>query len=203
MSERPTQVDERVPGGRHRLVRAGPVVVALVGVVVGVAACSSGSTGPGVASLGSTTSTTTVSPVSQGGIGSANYTDAVAYAQCMRSHGVANFPDPNSQGNFLLGKSTHFDPDTRRYNSADKACRHLLPNGGQISPAQQQQMLAAALRFVACMRTHGIASFPDPTTSGGGVGFNIDPRVTGLDPRSQTFQAAQKACQPLLPGGGP
>jgi hypothetical protein len=58
---------------------------------------------------------------------------------------------------------------------------------------------AAFLQFSKCMRSHGVPKFPDPS-SGGGI------RVTpgsGLNPKSPSFQAAQKLCRPKLPGGGP
>jgi hypothetical protein len=48
-----------------------------------------------------------------------------------------------------------------------------------------------------CMRAHGVTGFPDPS----GHGINLD--GTGVNPRSPAFQAAQKVCFRLLPGGGP
>jgi hypothetical protein len=57
---------------------------------------------------------------------------------------------------------------------------------------------AVAARFSACMRKHGVSSFPDPS-SGGGI--TIGPG-SGIDPRSPSFQSAQQACQRLLPNGG-
>jgi hypothetical protein len=53
--------------------------------------------------------------------------------------------------------------------------------------------------FSACMRSHGVPSFPDPSPGGG---IRITPS-SGVNPRSPAFQAAQQACQKLLPGGGP
>jgi hypothetical protein len=56
----------------------------------------------------------------------------------------------------------------------------------------------AALAYSKCMRSHGIKNFPDP--GGGSTGGAI--RISsgsGIDPNSPTFQAAQKACQSLLP----
>jgi hypothetical protein len=47
------------------------------------------------------------------------------------------------------------------------------------------------------MRQHGVTNFPDPG-SGGGISVSGGPG-SGLDPNSPTFQAAQKACQGLLP----
>jgi len=200
MIERAYRREERVCGRRFRFGATTPLILALVGVGILAAACGGRSTGIGVASLGSTASSTTLPTVSQGGIGSANYTDAVRYAQCMRSHGLVNFPDPNSEGNFLLGRSTGVNPGSAQFNSADKACRHLLPNGGESTPAEQQEMLAAALKYVACMRAHGLPTFPDPIVHGGNIGLRVP---AGVRPGSPQFQAAQKACVPLLPGGGP
>jgi hypothetical protein len=72
----------------------------------------------------------------------------------------------------------------------------------------------AAFRFARCMRAHGASGFPDPqltrTPGGDAVGIRqAVPASAGLSPR---FQAAQKACQGILPppgrgsgggGGGP
>src|ERR1700744_959348 len=55
------------------------------------------------------------------------------------------------------------------------------------------------LKFAGCMRAHGVSNFPDPSSSGG---IDIAPG-SGLDPQAPAFQAAQKACGKLLPGGGP
>jgi hypothetical protein len=44
------------------------------------------------------------------------------------------------------------------------------------------------------MRAHGLPSFPDPTRSG--------LTLSGIDPNSPRFQAAQKVCRSLLPNRG-
>ncbi len=81
--------------------RAAPVGLALVALAALFAACG-GASGPGVASLGSSTTTTTSPPAgASGGNKEVNYLDAVKYAQCMRTHGVPNMPDPNSKREFL------------------------------------------------------------------------------------------------------
>ncbi len=185
------------------------MTIALVGPIVLAAACSSRSAAPGVASLGSTT--TTAASASAGSSNSANYTDAVAYTQCMRTHGVPNMPDPNSEGNFLfkgggpnggtLNGVSRIDPRSARYVSANKACQHLLPNGGQLTPAELQQALAQALKYSQCMRTHGLPGFPDPKVSGGELSLSLG--GTGVPgPNSPQMQAAMKACRSLQPGGG-
>jgi hypothetical protein len=53
--------------------------------------------------------------------------------------------------------------------------------------------------FSVCMRSHGVPNFPDPSNGGG---IKIGP-ATGINPRTPAFQAAQKTCFKLLPGGGP
>jgi len=53
-----------------------------------------------------------------------------------------------------------------------------------------------ALQFSACMRSHGVSNFPDPS---GGGNINFTPG-SGFNPRSPSFQVAQRACQHLMPG---
>ncbi len=124
------------------------------------------------------------------------------FAACIRAHGVANFPDPNSQGAIQIGPSSGIDPNSPRFQTAQQACQKLLPNGGQPTPAQLARAQQHALAFSGCMRKHGLPDFPDPTFSGGGVGLKIHAGGAGndLNPNSTTFQAAQKACQGKLPG---
>lgn len=52
------------------------------------------------------------------------------------------------------------------------------------------------LRYVSCMRSHGIRNFPDPLPGGG---FNL-PLDLKANPE---WSSAQQACQGDLPGGGP
>jgi hypothetical protein len=54
-----------------------------------------------------------------------NASKSVQFAECMRSHGVKNFPDPNSQGGFLMGGDV--DPNSPTFKSAMQACQSLLP----------------------------------------------------------------------------
>jgi hypothetical protein len=69
---------------------------------------------------------------------------------------------------------------------------------GSSGPTAVGSSLARSeLRVSECMRSHGVPSFPDP--KGGGFDLN----GSGIDPQSPAFQAAQKRCFKLLPGGGP
>jgi hypothetical protein len=89
----------------------------------------------------------------------------VVFSDCMRSHGVSNFPDPASGDfKFQLAPST---PKTPAFLSAFSVCRHLLPDGGGSSSEQHSPAeIAAFVAFAGCMRSHGFTSFPDPTGSG-------------------------------------
>jgi hypothetical protein len=65
---------------------------------------------------------------------------ALAFSQCMRSHGVPNFPDPKVSGNTVqLGgpSSQGFDPNSPQFQAAQKACQSSLPgtSGGNTATA--------------------------------------------------------------------
>ncbi len=55
----------------------------------------------------------------------------------------------------------------------------------------------SALGFSHCMRSHGVLRFPDPTASASVPRFSLQQ----LEISSTQFQAAEKACQDLLPAG--
>jgi len=63
-------------------------------------------------------------------------TEDVAFAQCMRSHGVPNFPDPtNSSGQveFVISISRDgFNPDSPQILAKARECQHVLPAGSRL-----------------------------------------------------------------------
>jgi hypothetical protein len=128
--------------------------------------------------------------------GSAPYTKALAYAQCMRSHGVPSFPDPDSQGHLPPVQVGRNGVSQQAVQSAQNACHSLNPGGGQGSAQQQQGKLTQALDLAECMRAHGVPNFPDPAASNGGMEFNL----AGVDTHSPQYQSAQQACRSLQPG---
>jgi hypothetical protein len=115
---------------------------------------------------------------------------ALAFAHCMRAHGVPNFPDPelNSSGGLVkkpLLESTFNGPP-----SARAACAHLMPKEALgLAPAQQEQHQRLQLAFAACVRRHGFPQFPDGWS--GNVGQLIS---AGLDPSSPQLNAALTKC---------
>ena len=197
------------------------LIMASALAVVGLAACSSGSS-PAVAKLATTgTSTTVAASAGSGGSATGKSASGIgvttgsgrtdlakmeAYAGCMRSHGVPSFPDPTPGANgrgggFEIrgGPGTGLDPNSPAFQAAQQACRSLLPNGGvapSLTPAQQQQFLS----WAACIRAHGVPNFPDPQFNGGAVRISGGP-ASGINPDSSAFKAAQQACKSKLPGG--
>ncbi len=181
---------------RPRLSRAGFVAAALLSSAVLVAACGGGPAGLGVASVGKATTTTGPSRGPSGGRANPSGA-ALAFAQCMRAHGDASMADPVVSGHSVR---INVDPNAPHFTAAYNACRHLLANKGvprnTITPAEQADYLKAA----ACMRSHGIPNFPDPTFFYGGVSFqNRSPIDTG----SPQYKRAVATCQKLIPRGLP
>ena len=74
------------------------------------------------------------------------YAQELALAQCMRSHGVPNFPDPNASGGYTLTSNgsiegaggSSVDIDSSQAQAAYGDCRHLLPGGPSISQLEQR-----------------------------------------------------------------
>jgi hypothetical protein len=173
-------------------IRMGLVPGLLLALALAVAACGGGGgTSNGVASLGD--GKATAATTSPGG-NSDPQQAALAYAKCMRQHGI-NMADPKLGAGDRVGSllPEGVSPDDPKFKAAQQACQQYLPNGGQPpkpDQQQQQQMLA----FARCMRQHGI-DMPDPKPGGG-----LDMR--GVDSDTPTFQAAQQACQQYGPNGG-
>ena len=190
--------------------RAAALAGALIALSVLVSGCGGNSPTGGVANLGSHTSTTSTTSSTAGSTGGGSgksaspASQAVAYSACMRAHGVPNFPDPKvsthgSEVKVAIGVTPAITGNPQ-FKSAQQACTKLLPGGGpgsgpnrQISSQEQSQYLKAA----ACIRSHGIPNFPDPTFSGGGVHLAHQ----GLNESSPVFKAAVLACESLIPGG--
>ena len=53
----------------------------------------------------------------------------MAYAKCMREHGITKFPDPDSNGGLDIGKAG-LKPDDPAFKQADQACAAVRPQQG-------------------------------------------------------------------------
>src|SRR4051812_44067477 len=61
------------------------------------------------------------------------YDALLKFAQCMRQHGVAKFPDPNPDGGLRINssKGDSLDPNGAAFKKAQAACQHFMPGGGK------------------------------------------------------------------------
>jgi hypothetical protein len=82
---------------------------------------------------------------------------AVKFAECIRAHGVRDFPDPNEKNQFEYGVSVTPAVWTR----ATTACKDLQPPG-TLSAKRTPKEQSASLRFAQCVRENGVKDFPDP-----------------------------------------
>lgn len=124
---------------RSPRIRPLSIVLASLGCVTAIAACGSSEHKSSASSQGSW----------------------LAFAQCMRSHGVPNLPDPSGQGGFIIPATVNVASPA--FQAAQATCKKLMPGGGPLAHAseQQKQHLVATTQ---CMRSHGVPGFPDPTT---------------------------------------
>jgi hypothetical protein len=149
---------------------------------------------PMVAACGSNQPTTSTAANSSQNPAAAAY----AYARCMRSHGVTNFPDPKvsvSPGHAAVGFAVSpSETGSPHFKSADKACSGILP--APVSPAQQraqeQAHKQALLAFATCMRTNGVHGFPDPNAQGRLTLQTVT--AAGVDIHARQFLVGAKAC---------
>jgi hypothetical protein len=117
----------------------------------------------------------------------------------MRSHGLPQFPDPGNHGTSLrVGPVDGVDPGSPQYQAAQASCGSFLPGGGPTAPTITPADKLDYLKAAACMRTHGIAGFPDPTITSGRVKFVVP---AGIDATSSRFLAAEETCRKLIPAG--
>jgi hypothetical protein len=141
----------------------------------------------------------------------ATYAQALAFAKCVRAHGVPGFPAPDAQGTFNNTQIEALQNNNPQADNAIDTCRSVLPNAGTGLTVQQiqqiqQQNLHNAVKAAHCMRAHGIINFPDPAGTTQASGVNWQPVMSaiqagGLSLNTPSYQAAFMACNGKLVGG--
>ncbi|HEX4822545.1 MAG TPA: hypothetical protein VFV00_20215 [Acidimicrobiales bacterium] len=163
----------------------GPLVALALTLVV--ASCSNGASKTGTAASNSASSeptTTTVDLHEQG----------VKYADCMRQHGVAHFPDPEPAGNF---PDFGIDVSRDEWTAAATACKDLQPPSIDYSSKRTPDQQSAALRFAQCVRDNGVKDFPDPVSGEPLIDTYKIPSAD-TDAGMAILNAATKKCGDLL-----
>jgi hypothetical protein len=165
---------------------AGVLGAVATGLSVVAASCGGGPSSPGVASdVSSTSIPATASAAS------------LEFSRCMRSHGVASFPDPNANGGSRTGHSSSIDGiavpssldlQSSAFQAALRSCRQVL-SGGAPPPLTERQK-QATLATAQCIRRHGFPAWPDPQFDKGEIGISTD----DVDVRSPAFKRAAAIC---------
>ena len=163
------------------------ITLAAITCAMSVAACGSSGHSQGAGSVGS------------------SLADAeLKVSECMRSHGVPNFPDPSGAGGGFNLNGSGINPLSPAFESAQQRCFKLLPGGGP--GAHPSQAMAQALQVSECMRHHGVSGFPDPTLKPPSIAnrgeYSIVEDRDGavlavpstINPSSPVFKQAATAC---------
>jgi hypothetical protein len=121
---------------------------------------------------------------------------AVAWAACLRAHGVPAFPDPipGHKAQFSDSSANILNSRSPAVLAAEKACKaqHDAIIGTRAGPSADEN--AAFLEFARCMRAHGVPNYPDPTYGGNGRPNIPDLSSRGIDAQSPAVTKAARAC---------
>jgi hypothetical protein len=138
-------------------------------------------------------------PAETGDAGDKTATKAMRFAECMRDHGVSEFPDPDASGELTIDgvlNGSSIDPSSPAWKEAVAACKDLQPPGytgdDEVTPEEQD----ARLEFAQCIRDNGVEDFPDPAEGEPLVNTNLIPSAAepgGMD----VLNAAMQTCGDL------
>ena len=133
---------------------------------------------------------------------------ALHYANCMRSHGVTDFPDPNSKAEFQIQPiqvhngvrtvSRDLLASSPAFQSAQRVCGSLGSAGRQVTAVQEKQEFHLTLEAAVCMRANGVPNYPDPKWLNGSIDANYNPSLN-INPSAPAFLKAAKKCAHRLP----
>jgi hypothetical protein len=119
------------------------------------------------------------------------------YVECVRAHGVPDFPDGSVDSH---GVVSFPDSAPRVPDGAVTACQvffNQLPLQPASSPPVPQRLFQELLSFARCMRGHGVPDWPDPAPDGT---FFLDSRLIAAGKLGFTRQV--QACVQANPGVG-
>src|ERR1700746_1459201 len=83
---------------------------------------------------------------------SSGHESFLRFSECMREHGVRDFPDPGGGGGIEVSPASGFDPRSPAVQAAQQSCKHLLPGGGPQSRQLPESARLKLLGQAECMR---------------------------------------------------
>jgi hypothetical protein len=185
-----TRVTRRPPRAWLAEARTAAAVIATAGLALLMAAC--GGSPRATKSGSSANARASTSPPS-----------AIAFARCMRSHGVQHWPDPERNGQFDKSKLTlqQLGVLQSQLQVAQRACQRLFPNSSQSPQANDQQVMDALFTFARCVRAHGVSNWPDPLAESdpgqpGTPGFPRD--MPGVNQNAPQVKNAMGKCRHVI-----
>jgi hypothetical protein len=121
------------------------------------------------------------------------------YSQCVRDHGITDFPDLVYQDGYLAlpdDAKGNAAGDTIRANpTVQDACSPILrqlPANAQKNPPLTDQDRQNLLKFAQCIREHGVPEWPDPKPNGA---FPIAGTPLEHQMKATRVTDAEKACK--------
>jgi len=180
----------------HR--RRGALAVLVAAGALVLAACSSGSSAPQVASLGTSTDPGTSSgnsggstPATQSASGPTRLVDE--WAACERSHGDPNQADPtiDASGVIYITIPQGAQPAGNLHERTGTCGEYLATAQNELraaNPVAPPPDQSEYLKYVSCMRASGVPNYPYPT------GDSTNFIGTGVDPNSPAVEKVNQLC---------
>jgi hypothetical protein len=107
--------------------RGAAAIVAAAGLALLAAACGGSNK---VASVRSSSAGGPSKAASSAPSTPSHESNALRYSQCMRSHGITDFPDPTASGDFAIhgaGPNSDLDRNNPALQAAERACQRYSP----------------------------------------------------------------------------
>lgn len=123
-------------------------------------------------------------------------------AQCIREHGLSNFPDPVVSAGQLTLPNEDEALSAPGAQAAVAACRSILDRlppsalGEDDRPGPED--VSQLVKFAQCIREHGVPDWPDPKADGT---FPLTGTAVGREVKSPRVQQAMDACKQYWDGG--
>ena len=173
------------------------LVAVVTAVALGLSACGgTGSDSPSVANVSTTTSNSENDGSAAATVPKNNAAQSlVEWANCMRSHGDPNQPDPtiDAHGGIDISIPESGASLSNAVHNGTAPCNGYLATASadlragasDLTPPDQ----VALVKYSQCMRANGVPNYPDP-----GTGSEMNFRGLGIDPNSPFFLRANDKC---------